>query len=114
MNDDHRSLQDYGTHTIMLTTVTPQFLAAERTEQKADITVMAHLSQFPSFFFLNTPSIVGFEGSLEGLPEPRYEVYYDFKPLGHSDPLLLVWNTQKDAPPKALPPRETEEESAKV
>jgi hypothetical protein len=65
-------------------------------------------------FFRITFEYLGFEGAQDGGPEPRYEVYYDFKPVGHNDPLLLVWNTQKEAPAKELPPRETEDDGAKA
>mmetsp|Transcript_21090 Transcript_21090/g.47575 ORF Transcript_21090/g.47575 Transcript_21090/m.47575 type:complete len:162 (+) Transcript_21090:113-598(+) len=48
----------------------------------------------------------GFEGALDGQPERRYEVFYDFRPVEHDDPLLLVWNNKAEVKPNPLPPRE--------
>jgi hypothetical protein len=36
----------------------------------------------------------------------RCEVFYDFRPAEHNDPLLLVWNMRPDPKAKPPPPRE--------
>ena len=41
-------------------------------------------------------------------------MYYDFRPENHSDPLLLVWNTQPDPKANPPPPREEAEEEGKA